>query len=233
MLALATGSGAWFAREEQCKNDGIITQCFGPYNKEVLDKTETVARFIITALAILQVLMVICCFKWRQIGAYLIHLEMAIQLIALFFPNSKSYHENFYSYMLKSIEIAITSYCGQVSVIYLLTVLFMVQIFFGTHVAYMNPLTIVDGIFSVLSILFLMLCLCFTHTTLHYLQNLHTILRSTNEQSQKLLNGMHEGLLILQNPQAINECRSFLFCNKPAQKLLNGIALNLSDFPDH
>ena len=48
-----------------------------------------------------------------------------------------------------------------------------------------------------------------------YISTLHSKLKSFNSENIKLLDGMHEGLLILSKTQ-----KTVMFCNKPSQKFL-------------
>ena len=57
-------------------------------------------------------------------------------------------------------------------------------------------------------------------TILKYIISLHDRIFAFNTENIKLLDGMHEGLLILSSPH-----RKVLFSNKPSQKLLTS-ALN-------
>lgn len=50
-----------------------------------------------------------------------------------------------------------------------------------------------------------------------YISQMHSRMKSSNIENSKLLNGMHEGLLIVS--KTTNEA---MFCNYPAQKLLKG-----------
>ena len=52
--------------------------------------------------------------------------------------------------------------------------------------------------------------------TVIYISRLHTKLTTTNKENEKLLDGMHEGVLILSKKERLT-----MFCNKPAQKLLS------------
>ena len=52
--------------------------------------------------------------------------------------------------------------------------------------------------------------------TLIYVSKLHYKLETVNIENVKLLDGMHEGLLIISKKEM-----STMFCNKPAQKILN------------
>ena len=73
---------------------------------------------------------------------------------------------------------------------------------------FLIKLGIVAGTFIINAILSMMFL---------YISSLHSRMRSFNVENTKLLDAMHEGLLILS--KADNES---MFCNFPAQKLLNG-----------
>ena len=51
-----------------------------------------------------------------------------------------------------------------------------------------------------------------------YISQLQLRLRTFNLENIKLLDGMHEGLLILSTKN-----KKVMFCNKPSQKLLKGV----------
>lgn len=48
-----------------------------------------------------------------------------------------------------------------------------------------------------------------------YISELHTEMHTTNRENVKLLDGMHEGLLILSKSN-----QKVMFCNSPAEKLI-------------
>ena len=50
-----------------------------------------------------------------------------------------------------------------------------------------------------------------------YIQDLHMKLTSVNADNFKLLNGMHEGLLILNKNEDFSQ---IMFCNTPVMKLI-------------
>ena len=58
---------------------------------------------------------------------------------------------------------------------------------------------------------------CLFAITMSYIEDLHRTLKKYIEQSAKLLDGMHEGLIIISKATG-----KTLFCNKPAKMLLKG-----------
>ena len=73
--------------------------------------------------------------------------------------------------------------------------------------------------FSVLQTLFVaMICFfnyCLVAAGVVYLKELQGTLDSTNEENVKLLDAMHEGILIIKKVDKV-----VIFCNQPAEKLL-------------
>ena len=58
---------------------------------------------------------------------------------------------------------------------------------------------------------------------LQYISNLHFRMQSSITQNIRLLDGMHEGLLIVSKAE-----NAIMFCNKPAQKLFTGAISSIS-----
>ena len=161
--------------------------------------------------------MVLCllCFKWRRIGSYLVYTEMLINVASLFYPNTRNSNATFFSYRNVNIALFATGYCGQVTSIYFLTLTMIVQSYLGLNVIYLKPveaISILVGIYYALSFL---IQLTFLHAALSYISELQRQQNLANEEQIKLLNGMHEGLLILRTCE-----QKILFCNKPAKSLL-------------
>ena len=67
------------------------------------------------------------------------------------------------------------------------------------------------------------LCVVFASTLCNMLviffSELNVKLKTADKASVNLINGMHEGLLILSH-ETSDQPNQFLFCNKPAQKLI-------------
>ena len=53
-----------------------------------------------------------------------------------------------------------------------------------------------------------------------YIQDLHSNLTTVNIENLKLLNGMHEGLLILEKGEKNDETSKVMFYNSSVKKLL-------------
>ena len=71
---------------------------------------------------------------------------------------------------------------------------------------------------------YFLICCCFA-VAVRSVSKLQTKLSTTNIENAKLLDGMHEGLLILSK----NDQKT-MFCNKPAQKIINAFLGTISNF---
>ena len=77
-------------------------------------------------------------------------------------------------------------------------------------------------------ILTFFICTTFSGILVSYMFALNSTLDNANQEHIRLLNGMHEGLLILSNVPESKD-RSVLFCNQNASKLMKTFIGNLHD----
>ena len=66
------------------------------------------------------------------------------------------------------------------------------------------------------------LCMSVFGVLFLYITKLHNQMKDTVAENIKLLDGMHEGLLILRKDPKTLDNKKIMFCNRPAQKLLKG-----------
>ena len=106
-------------------------------------------------------------------------------------------------------------YCDQPVSLVFQCFTFNFHFFFTTTVLYFNEI----GVMRVLTVTWLNICLAlsllFLSTVIFYIYQLQAKITSTNEANIKLLDGMHEGVLIISK-----KTKEIIFFNKPAQKLL-------------
>ena len=82
----------------------------------------------------------------------------------------------------------------------------------------MKPWTVSQVITDILVIVMLFLCVSFFVVTMQYVKQLQISLRVSNESQATMLNGMHEGVLILEAKKMdkSDSDEQVLFCNWPA-----------------
>ena len=72
---------------------------------------------------------------------------------------------------------------------------------------------------SIFVIFFFFFALALAGIIIIYISQLHAQLKFSNEENVKLLDGMHEGLLIFNRLSRVEEKKKIMFCNSPARKL--------------
>ena len=89
------------------------------------------------------------------------------------------------------------------------------------HVVYAKPLTIGTLLLNALTVLLSLLVGTLGGMLLLFFSNLYKRVKLAEQSSVNLLNGMHEGILILSHTsaEAATEAR-FLYANRSAQKLI-------------
>ena len=128
-------------------------------------------------------------------------------------PTSTSRGIHPFSHYVNSCVAFLGFYCGSPTNIYTLTVLTTFELNFGFYIAYDRHYGMQEGL----------MCGCFTIMTLitlaalsaafEHISSLYIRLDFINDENIKLLNGMHEGLLILSKPSTFDGDREKMFCN--------------------
>ena len=153
--------------------------------------------------------------RYRSLVHSLIYLESLVLVVGGFYP-SKAYLEMPpFFYLINSLSVFMAFYCDT-----------NIQLIFNTgtvalFLLVLRPVCFLDpkNAIGLLSSFFMWLCFfvaccCFAMVAI-YISKLNTKLATTNRENEKLLDGMHEGLLILSKRD-----RETMFCNRPAQKLI-------------
>lgn len=107
-------------------------------------------------------------------------------------------------------------YTGSRAQIFVSTLLHAIIIFLHKHLIYEQEMLMQVVFFKVSLVVAVFLANTFLAIVINYISKLQEIMKVTNFENIKLLDGMHEGLLIL----SLAEPRQALFCNKSAHKLL-------------
>ena len=82
---------------------------------------------------------------------------------------------------------------------------------------------------NIFSAVFVTLIVSVYVTGIDIMANLHMRLELTNTENIRMLDGMHEGLLVLnksKDKEGTAAARSVAFCNRPAQRLFSGFVGN-------
>ena len=94
-----------------------------------------------------------------------------------------------------------------------------IQLFIGFHFVWANPITQETALIYVFTILVCIVSNTLANMGVIFISEVFMRLQIAEKGSIDLLNGMHEGLLIL-SQKTSNEPNKFFFCNKSAQRLI-------------
>ena len=177
-----------------------MRDCVGPYY-EIIEGSVTFSRIALAGLVIISAILCCLCYKWRNISQSFLYIECIIRMIAVLIPNLANYRDNNIAYLYIALLIMIAFYNDSIGHIIAATVMYAFQIFFAVHVVYLEPLTIVTVCLNILLILTYFLITIAFFSLVKYIRLLHCQLFFSNKEHIKLLNGMHEGLLIMSNKQ--------------------------------
>lgn len=92
----------------------------------------------------------------------------------------------------------------------ILFILFVIE-----PVLFLKPLSLKYISFTLMIVLIYFIVTTILSMVFVYISELHTEMHTTNRENVKLLDGMHEGLLILSKSN-----QKVMFCNSPAEKLI-------------
>ena len=172
--------------------------CVYRYNPD-LWPTVDLFRWILICLLMSTMIISILCYKWRNLANLCLYIECVMRTVSWFIPNSYNETLGPVDLTMNSTIYFLTFYCDRPDHLIFAAVHLTIEIFFGCYYAYTHQvLTISVFTMDILLIGTYFVCTAFAGMVLIYLEDLRTTVNETNEENVKLLNGMHEGLLVLQ-----------------------------------
>ena len=145
--------------------------------------------------------------------------EFTMRMCEIFVVQAAHYQFTALQYTMVGMTTHFFLYVHEASSIVALVVLLTCQIFIGDNIVYQKPLTMQTAVMKVFVILMSFIGSSLFSIVPIYVRKLQTKLITANKQQKKLLNGMHEGLLIIDEKIDRND-KLILFLNKPVEKLL-------------
>lgn len=222
----ASGTSIWLsvstpctaeASESRSQQEEVEEPTCVPYefNEELVSELRPSLKLASMVLLVCSVLLDIAIFKWRMLADFILYFNCITSVLTLCFPSVDSQNTDFYLGIIVLI-ICICFYTDTRGQMFATVVQQIATTFVIKHFIYKEELTVAAitmkvvllvGIFFVNSVLAMLL---------RYISQLHARMDLANTENIKLLNGMHEGLLILSQ----EEPNEGVFCNKSAKKLL-------------
>ena len=167
-------------------------------------------RFLLKGLVVGGVILDLFCIKYRHLANIFLYLECLTRLIVTFMPNYASYEYDDIGYIVLFVLTFLMFYNDDGKQIFCSTLTMAWHMFFALFVAYKRPYILIEIFFNlglVLGYFFLQIII---GMIIVHISKIHSSLFLANEENVKLLNGMHEGVLILSY-----EDQSVMFSNKP------------------
>ena len=161
-----------------------------------MEDIQPTLQVICISLIVISFLMLLGSFKWHKLADYMIYEEMLYQLVIAFIPNTEN---NFFDLYVATVCFLLFWYYytgdGK-QIIYIILVqicwTFIPQYLIFkesfTFFVILRKLLIALGQFFILSIFAMIF---------EYVLNLHQRMKTVNFENVKLLDGMHEGLIIV------------------------------------
>ena len=188
------------------------------YDEELVDRFHPVIRGIAIGYILFGVFLNILIYKCRSLVHWLYLYEIIFIAIYLSVPSSKNTY-SVYNSLTTNLVLFVMLYTDKRSQIWLGTLFIVINLFYTDRfILGKQDFSSFTGSTTLLMISFLNFAFsCLFAITMNYIEDLHRTLKKYIEQSAKLLDGMHEGMVIISKATG-----KTLFCNKPAKMLLKG-----------
>ena len=158
---------------------------------------EPILRASLKILFVLGLILDFSSIKWRWLAKWLFYLEIFTRFLGSGVPNyaSQDYDRINYAYLI--MLLFCTFYCLDGKQIIFSTLLHLWNVTFALSVVYNRSMDYVELGFSIVeTILIFLFATCIAMMFVH-ISRMHSFLVITNQDNSKLLNSMHEGILIL------------------------------------
>ena len=163
LAMLVTSTGAWFGKQSIClPEEPYREDCIYNYNVEQLGgPVQDMARWVLASLVILSLLLCILCYKWRVIANSFLYFECAINIIAVFIPNTyNARHSNIDMTMLSVIYV-LSLYTDRADQLIMAPIHLGLTLFVKLNLVYLNPLTVGSILMNSGLVLAFFICTCF------------------------------------------------------------------------
>ena len=228
-----SGKSIWLADVEPCTVDELINlqlsgnsqggegqetdQCVPfDFRDDLVQDFRTTIKYVSICLVLVSCVLALAIYKRRGLVDFILYLELLHLTFLTTIPSPNNNYTDLYTLMVHywMFTAFYTNKGGQI-IVSVLSQTFAT--FFILPIIFMKPLTF-GSVISKVSLAVALFVICMTLAImLEYIGKLHARMKNTNTENMHLLDGMHEGLLIVDKAQ-----KGVMFCNRPAQKLLNG-----------
>ena len=183
------------------------------YNKELVDASRDIIGVLGMVGFIVGLFLCVVCYKYRHVSKVLFYFECIVGTIYTMMANEEQEYFQLFFIWLVLLFCFYTDSAYQIifgCITLAVNIFFVLPMFHLTRVHWLNLTTNL-----ILLISFFFVATIFGMFSI-FVSQMYLHLDASNTQNIKLLNGMHEGLLIIDK-----RGKSTMFCNRPAQKLIS------------
>ena len=185
-----------------------------------MDPLNPATGYVLRGLLVPATLACLLCFKWRFIADYFLFAENLLQSVAVLNLNYTNYAEDYVALLSRIVGLYFVYTIANRSDIFINSVNGAFRMFMVLSVVYNRPLTIREIALYIVTALALLFVSTLMNVMLIFCSEIYLRLQVADKASVNLLNGMHEGVIILSHASN-DQPHYFLYCNKSAQKMIS------------
>ena len=222
------GEDDWMADECDEKNFEGESVCENGDNFDLINAMKPTIKILIQMTIVCNIVLDIACYKYRFLAQTILHYESFVLLIWTMVPTK--YNADLYGFnnVKDNFFACLVWYCD--SGAQLITNVFCVNLnLFIVQFLYGQEITVFMLLGKIAVVMQYYLAVNAFALLITYIQDIHRRLTSTNEDNIKLLNGMHEGLLILSKNE---QSPRVMFCNTPVKRIIDTYLAHHCTTPD-
>ena len=188
------------SEDPKCE-DGQYDNCVGPYNEEILTPNlQRAMRFIANFLPLINIPLLVATYKWRWLGRLQIYIVMIYRVCFALIPSGEMRGLHPFLHCVNGVLLFLMHYCESLVSVYLLTFLMYFEMIFAVYIAYDRHLGMADLAMCTIYAFAALAFILSLSAGIEHVSSLYHRMKFMNQENSKLLNGMHEGLLIISKP---------------------------------
>ena len=220
-------TGQYHKESNLCAAQDQEKTCIESVNESIALSKSQFVEFFFPVWNLFMIVFWFLCYKRRYLADYIFSLLMVLEIMFAFYPNQMNHDsipQNVLDiHFLRFLAFAVGWPLDITAVISVGLCLFVgITALYDRPLEFDTVLTYIVQIFASILAGFSMMMLVIS------IAKINEQRRTANQSHVELLDGMHEGLLILQK-KTESAKQQFMFCNRPAQKLINRFIGSIDD----
>ena len=185
------------------------------YNTELVEYIRPGLKYAAMTLLIASIILDMIAYKWRWCADWILYFESINTFITMLIPSVEGIRTEMY---INSVIVLafISFYTDTRAQIAYLTLVHFVDAFVIKSLVETKSLTLQSIVLKISQIIGVFALNTLFAALIQYITTLHDRLKTMNFENIRLLDGMHEGLLILTKTKSTHMKNELMFCNNSA-----------------